>query len=313
MLWALMFSAHFAYIHNTVLGKVPDKGLLAHVASIGDQSKDKTAESNTVSDPAAPFCIGAGLPPVPRKLVNRIQVGEFIDMAELLPDRMGISSTPLFSGEKDDKQPTKTKRRQVTNILEWVQCYSIYVAVLTGKHPSRIQDLMGYQSLIVEACLEYGSETWLGYDRRFRQMAAAAPGTVWAKIDPTLWNMAFTGQAKARRCKYCFSLTHQAEDCDWVPTLATAPAPTQSCPSTRPPQRQRSPQVCYSWNHNLDPNCAFPGCKYQHVCLYCAKDPQAPSKDHKALHCVRRRQYTAHPQLANARNSGSANYRYQPY
>ena len=54
MLWVLMFSAYFAYIHNTVLGKVPDKGLLAYVASIGDQSKDKTAESNTVSDPAAP-------------------------------------------------------------------------------------------------------------------------------------------------------------------------------------------------------------------------------------------------------------------
>ena len=40
--------------------------------------------------------IGAGLPPVPRKLVTHIQVGEFVDMAELLPDRMGITSTPSF-------------------------------------------------------------------------------------------------------------------------------------------------------------------------------------------------------------------------
>ena len=38
------------------------------------------------------------------------------------------------------------------------------------------------------------------------------------KIDPTLWNMAFTGQAKSRRCKFCFSLTHPSEDYDWAPS-----------------------------------------------------------------------------------------------
>jgi hypothetical protein len=114
-------------------------------------------------------------------------------MAEHLPDRMGVTTAPLFGNEKDEKQPVKTKRRQgrqVTNILEWVQCYSIYVAVLTAKHPQKILDLLGYQAVIVEACLEYGNDSWLGYDRRFRQMAAASPDTVWAKIDPTLWNMA---------------------------------------------------------------------------------------------------------------------------
>ena len=75
-------------------------------------------------------------------------------MAELLPDRMGVTTAPLFTDDKDEKQPVKTKRRQVTNILEWVQCYSIYVAVLTAKHPQKILDLLGYQALIVEACLE---------------------------------------------------------------------------------------------------------------------------------------------------------------
>ena len=99
----------------------------------------------------------------------------------------------------------ETKRRLVTNILEWVQCYSIYVAEMTTKHP---QDLMRYQALIVEACMEYGSDSLLGYDRRFCQTAAASPDMVWAKIDPTLWNMAITGQAKSSRCKFCSSLTH---------------------------------------------------------------------------------------------------------
>ena len=50
--------------------------------------------------------IGIGLPPVPQKLVMRIQAGEYIDMAELLPDRLGIS-TGLAN--RDDKQATRSK------------------------------------------------------------------------------------------------------------------------------------------------------------------------------------------------------------
>ena len=34
--------------------------------------------------------MGAGLPPVPARLVTRIEAGEFIDMAELVPDKLGL-------------------------------------------------------------------------------------------------------------------------------------------------------------------------------------------------------------------------------
>ena len=66
--------------------------------------------------------------------------------------------------------------------------------------------------------MEYEGDGWLGYDRRFRQTAAATPDITWAKIEPTLWNKAFAGQASSSRCKYCFSLTHRSEECDWAPT-----------------------------------------------------------------------------------------------
>ena len=168
-------------------------------------------------------------------MVARIQAGDFVDRAELLPDRMGITATPMFLNKRDEKQTVKSRRRQVTTITEWVQCFSIYVAVRAAKQPEKIQDLMGYQALIVEACTEYGSDAWLGYDRRFRQMAAASPDTPWARIDPTLWNMAFTSKAKAQRCKYCFSLTHPSEECDWAPASPTSSA--HSSASMRVPKR----------------------------------------------------------------------------
>ena len=104
----------------------------------------------------------------------------------------------------------------------------------SDKHPQKIKDLLGYQALIVEARMEYDGETWLAYDRRFRQTVAATPDTMWAKIDPTLWNKAFTGQAKSKRCKYCFSLSHESTDCDWAPTKAsasTSPLPLPTSPN----------------------------------------------------------------------------------
>jgi len=129
--------------------------------------------------------IDTGLPPVPFKLVKCIHAGEFPDVAELLPDRLGIRTE---STDKDDKKPT-LKKHQVTGIQEWVPCYCIYTAVVLVKYPERNQDMLGYMALIVEACMEYEGDSWLGYDRWFRQMVAATPGTTWAKIEPTRWNM----------------------------------------------------------------------------------------------------------------------------
>ena len=88
-------------------------------------------------DTSAVLSIGAGLPPVPLRLVKRIQAGEFIDMSELL-------RVLMLEGDKEEK---RTKRRQVANILE---CFSIFAAVRAQKY----QDMLGYLAFIVEAHME---------------------------------------------------------------------------------------------------------------------------------------------------------------
>ena len=45
-------------------------------------------------------------------------------MAELIPDRLGVARS--FSNEEAGKV-AKQKRRVVTSIMEWVQCFGIYV------------------------------------------------------------------------------------------------------------------------------------------------------------------------------------------
>ncbi len=40
------------------------------------------------------------------------------------------------------------------------------MAVIASEKPERVQDLLGYQALILEARMEYDGDGWLGYDRR---------------------------------------------------------------------------------------------------------------------------------------------------
>ena len=42
--------------------------------------------------------------------------------------------------------------------------------VLTNKQPESIADLMDYQPLITEACMEYNNECWIGQARHFVDM-----------------------------------------------------------------------------------------------------------------------------------------------
>ena len=130
--------------------------------------KAVTDTASGVIDKEAPalLAIGAGLPPVPQKLVNKIQAGEFVEMVNISKEQDGSS---------DEKKGLKQRRRQVMSILEWVQCFSIYIVVIGEKSPERVKDLLGYQALLLEAHMEYEGGTWMGYDRSFRQSVAASP------------------------------------------------------------------------------------------------------------------------------------------
>ena len=236
-----------------------DSELLDHIGTL-DGDEDSTSALVSSSD----VVIGAGRPPVPAHLARRIESGAFVEMANLLPDRLGTT-------QRKDDRGGKRSRRALT-ILEWLQCFSTYVSVLARKHPNRIPDLMGYQSLIIDASLEFKGDSWAGYDRRFRQQAASNPQTSWSLMDSTLWSLAFTGRARTSRCCYCFSLTHRSSDCELSPD-----------PPTNPNQSSR--KICFRWNESPSPQCTFPNCKFDHVCYICARDPANTDINHKAISC----------------------------
>ena len=190
-------------------------------------------------------------------------------MGDLVPTNLSFEETT----------GTKSKHRSITNISEWLQAFAVYVSVVSKKQPERIPDLMGYQVLILEASNEYQNNGWLAYDRRFRQLAASQPNCKWSNMDSTFWNIAFTGQARANRCKHCFSLFHMSKDCEF------APSPSASFPDSQTRISRRRRYICTLYNEQHSPGCSFPNCHYEHVCYYCAYNPAATDINHKAVFC----------------------------
>jgi len=87
---------------------------LNHVAEFGSSSTGSEPRDAIPPKPIA-VSIGAGLPPVPLRLVNKIKSGEFVDMDEPLPNHLGC-----YKGHTQNDQPYTSKpiKHSTFNIIE---------------------------------------------------------------------------------------------------------------------------------------------------------------------------------------------------
>ena len=124
------------------------------------------------------FDVGPGRPPIPPKLVEQIQQGEFIDLADLLPDSLRDNELPqeLLLDNQHLLIPKQAQKREVHDIISWVDCWTAYSLVLLSGHPDQAVELLKYQDVIIWT---YRSsphfDTWLHYDHNFRRKPARSP------------------------------------------------------------------------------------------------------------------------------------------
>ena len=140
------------------LGELPDPAALEHVPLLDEAGETTPGMQANVGSHRASlggtsgrskreghFSLAEHFPPVPPKLVQKIQAGEFVDLAELLPDNMEMVRRASIEGQGQSQR----QLRRVVNLLTWVQRFSTYAAILGEAQPHRSRDLLAYMRLIV--------------------------------------------------------------------------------------------------------------------------------------------------------------------
>ena len=239
-----------------------------------DQGKDSKVQA---------IHVGEGLPPVPSQLVERIERGDFIEMCELIPECWMVEKGKEASAQW---MICNRGRKQSQDILVWAQCCAMYVAVVSGRWPRRVPEMMAYMINIIKASQEYEGLAWFLDDEAYHKQAAATGHTEWSIVNPSIFTVCFTANVKGgKRCKWCLSLTRDSSECtrfegESVLTVRLM-AMEESVGTAMPGSGSRGPPVGYK----LSEVCNFImragviiKCACEHVCRACKGDHPAIEK-----------------------------------
>ena len=227
---------------NTFAPSVPITSLASSLATSVSASAVPRSAATLLDQP---FVVGPGFSSIPHKLVQQITAGKFIDLSDLLAVNLIESENEpqvFLDGRVVFSTTKKRNRRQIEDIVSWVEAFTIYSKVLTSYFPHRWRDLTSYKLLILRTYRQLSGRVWLHYDKAFREHAAATKLTDWSVMNSPLFSLYAAG-ASARSTPF--------QDSNWEPTGAKA-----------------ADQVCRSWNRG---KCTAPGlaCKYSHKCAKC--------------------------------------------
>ena len=277
--------------------------VVSHRASPGGTSGRSKREGH--------FSLAEHFPPVPPKLVQKIQAGEFVDLAELLPDNMEMVRRAGIEGQGQSQR----QLRRVVNLLTWVQCFSTYAAILGEAQPHRSRDLLAYMRLIVREAQRHGGEGWRSYDALFRKFAALNPSVKWGQPLPSLYSMHFLAarSSAASCCDHCLEGDHSTGECALSPlpqpepvasynsARSFRPATVNAATSRRVGQGSTAGQidfadrpVCKRWNFAKGGCKGLPDCDYRHACLRCER------RNHKVGDCPETSAAVAHQESAQS-------------
>ena len=147
--------------------------------------------------------VAEGLPPLPAKIVEIIEKGEFIDFVELLPKHPILEDQSVTELSENivviSHSRQLTKKKVIKDIETWMEAFCTFAAVRAKKYQLTIPDLLAYGATIVKGARDYGGQQWLAYDYRFRQLAAARQlESGWGHKDMALWNDTFLHPKKEK-------------------------------------------------------------------------------------------------------------------
>ena len=96
-----------------------------------------------------------GIPAVPQKVAKKLLGGEYVDMAEMRPVAWRMEELTYARQSDAPSCPAGSRganrKRMVTDIVPWMEYFSVMAAIITAKGDERAPHLFAYQRLIVRA------------------------------------------------------------------------------------------------------------------------------------------------------------------
>ena len=215
--------------------------------------------------------VAEGLPPLPAKIVEIIEKGEFIDFVELLPKHPILEDQSVTELSENivviSHSRQLTKKKVIKDIETWMEAFCTFAAVRAKKYPLTIPDLLAYGATIVKGARDYGGQQWLAYDYRFRQLAAARQlESGWGHKDMALWNDTFLHPKKEK--------SKDTEGTDRYLPSKRRPADNLQALSQK---RQKKDRPWKGQVFSYNGKCTRERCEYLHVCYDCGGGHPQPS------------------------------------
>ena len=117
------------------------------------------------------FSLSPAMETFPRKLVEKLRSGQFVEMRELLRDNISLlGQLETLGGQSDTTGASRPRLREISSIASWMYSFLAYVAIWSSEESTR--DMLAYGQLIIRGAQRHGGQGWLDYDRIFRQQAA---------------------------------------------------------------------------------------------------------------------------------------------
>ena len=134
---------------SLAFNELPDGEQIPHVKELGSQDDDLISIDSSSSEALypsrklhLPVLISDAIPPIPLRLVKRVEQGLFIEMAELHPSY--LDSVELNTGHQptgsQKRVPEIFRHRGLDPVLRYIHGYNLSVKAKADSRPDRIPE-----------------------------------------------------------------------------------------------------------------------------------------------------------------------------
>ena len=92
-------------------------------------------------------------------MYDKILQWEFVDMAELqlvgVLDKLSLEPDPHQFVILPGLEIAQAHKKPIWDLLTWIQCFNIYIAVVAKKHPDMVPEMLAHMLIVMRAQQEY--------------------------------------------------------------------------------------------------------------------------------------------------------------